>query len=77
MMAQEFRQPLAATLSQLVNVPVLTVGENDVQQGGMIHLDDNKIRFDINLDAAERSGRKLALRLLLMARTVVGNRKGG
>ncbi len=71
---------LAAVLSQLVNVPVLTVGENDefLQQGGMIHffLDDNKIRFDINLDAAERSGLRLDSRLLL-ARTVVGNRKGG
>ncbi len=45
----------------------------------MIHffLDDNKIRFDINLDAAERSGLRLDSRLLLLARTVVGNRKGG
>lgn len=71
----------AAMLSQLINVPVLTVGENDefLEQGGMIHffLDDNKIRFDINLDAAERSGLKLDSRLLLLARTVVGNRKGG
>jgi hypothetical protein len=72
---------LSTILSQLGNDPILTVGENDefLQQGGMIHffLEDNKIRFDINLDAADRAGLKIGARLLLLARNVVGSRKGG
>jgi hypothetical protein len=34
---------------------------------------DNKVRFEINLEAAERAKLKISSRLLLLAKTVVGN----
>jgi hypothetical protein len=60
--------------------PVLTVGEAEhfVQDGGMIEffLEDNKVRFNINLDAAERAKLKISARLLALAKTVIGGPKG-
>jgi hypothetical protein len=52
--------------------------ENFVQQGGMIgfFLEDNKVRFEINLDAAERARLKISARLLALAKTVIGGPKG-
>ncbi|MBF0477398.1 MAG: YfiR family protein [Deltaproteobacteria bacterium] len=51
---------------------VLTVGELDgfVQLGGIINLysSDNKIRFEINVDAANRAGLKLSSQLLKLAK---------
>jgi hypothetical protein len=56
------------------------VGEADhfVQDGGMIgfFLDDNKVRFNINLDAAGRAKLKISARLLALAKTVIGGPKG-
>lgn len=56
---------------------VLTVGETDdfVKQGGMIGfcMDNNKVRFDINVKAAERAKLKISSRLLLLAKNVIGN----
>ncbi len=64
-------------LEELKDGPILTVGESDgfVQRGGMIGfcLVDNKVRFEINLEAAERAKLKISSRLLLLAKTVVGN----
>ncbi len=64
-------------LVELKDGPILTVGESDgfVQQGGMIGflLVDNKIRFEINLQAAERAKLKISSRLLLLAKSVIGN----
>jgi YfiR/HmsC-like len=64
-------------LEQLKDGPILTVGESDgfVQRGGMIGfcLVDNKVRFEINLEAAERAKLKISSRLLLLAITIVGN----
>jgi hypothetical protein len=64
-------------LAELKDAPILTVGESDgfVQQGGMIGflLVDNKVHFEINLEAAERAKLKISSRLLLLAKTVVGN----
>lgn len=69
---------LGPLLQELKDGPVLTVGESDgfVQQGGMIGfcLVDNKVRFEINVEAAERAKLKISSRLLLLAKTVVGNR---
>jgi hypothetical protein len=63
---------------QLGTAPVLTVGETStfLQQGGIIRfcLDNNKVRFEINLDASQRAGIKISSRLLLLAKTVLGNR---
>lgn len=63
-----------ATLNSLRGQPVLTVGESDgfCADGGMIRLriDEDKIRFDINLGAAESSHLQISSRLLLLATTV-------
>ncbi len=71
---------ISATLANLKASPVLTVGESEnfVQQGGMIgfFLEDNKVRFEINLDAAGRAKLKISARLLALAKTVIGGPKG-
>jgi len=63
-----------AILKSLRGMPVLTVGETDdfLSSGGMIrfHLDEDKIRFDINLNGAESSHLKISSRLLLLATSV-------
>jgi hypothetical protein len=68
--------PLTATLR---NMPVLTVGESDdfLQKAGIIRfcVEDRKIRFEVNQEAAETANLKISSRLLLLAKTVVG-RKG-
>jgi len=73
----------AAVLRSLRGMPVLTVGEtaNFLSDGGMIrfHLEDDKIRFDINLGGAESSHLKISSRLLLLATAVTysGTTGGG
>jgi hypothetical protein len=71
---------LPGMLANLRAGPILTVGESEdfVQGGGMIgfFLEDNKVRFNINLDAAERAKLKISARLLALAKTVIGGRKG-
>jgi len=71
----------AAILASLNSAAVLTVGETDdfIQQGGMIGfcLQENKIRFDINLKAAQHANLKISSRLLLLAKTVVGDGRQG
>jgi hypothetical protein len=73
-------QQLAEMLTELGNGPILTVGESDrfAQQGGMIQfiLDDSKVRFSINVSAAQKSGLKISSKLLLLAKEVIGNRGG-
>ena len=63
-----------ATLNSLRGLPVLTVGETDgfCASGGMIRLriDEDKIRFDINLAAAQSSHLQISSQLLLLATTV-------
>jgi hypothetical protein len=60
----------------LGNSPVMTVGEtNDfIDRGGMIRftLEDDKVRFEINLKAADPAGLKFSSRLLLLAKNVFG-----
>jgi hypothetical protein len=72
--AQSKRIP--TLLSSLHNAPVLTVGESAgfLGAGGMICfvLDQNNVRFGINLDAAEAAKLKIGSRLLLLAQTVIG-----
>jgi hypothetical protein len=63
--------------------PVLTVGEADnfLSEGGVIrlHLEQDKIRFDINVGVADSSHLKISSRLLLLASsvTLAGQAKGG
>lgn len=63
-------------LKALDGTATLTVGEDEefLQKGGIIRFftQEKKIRFDINLDAAEYEGLRLSSRLLQVARTVAG-----
>lgn len=60
--------------------PVLTVGETDgfATEGGIIGFsrEQNKIRFDINLDAAGKAQLKISAKLLSLAKTVIGSPRG-
>ena len=71
---------VSATLARLNGSPVLTVGEsvNFAQGGGMIGflLEDNKVRFEINVEAAEHAKLKISARLLALAKAVIGGPKG-
>jgi hypothetical protein len=67
-------------VSTLHQAPVLTVGETAgfLDAGGMIDflLEDNKVRFEVNLDAAESADLKIGSRLLVLAQRVVGEGHG-
>ena len=75
--AQGKRIPML--VAGLRNAPVLTVGETEdfLGAGGMVCflLKENKIRFAVNLDAAEAAGLKIGSRLLVLAQSVVGERR--
>lgn len=74
------KKSIPEALSILKGNAVLTVGESEhfVQVGGVIGflLEDNKVRFEINLDAAEKAKLKISSRLLTLAKTVIGGTKG-
>jgi hypothetical protein len=65
-----------AILAELANAPVMTVGETEgfIGQGGMFRftIEESKVRFEINLGAAEKAGLKISSRLLVLAKRVVG-----
>jgi hypothetical protein len=67
-------------VSTLHQAPVLTVGETAgfLDAGGMIDflLEDNKVRFEVNLHAAESADLKIGSRLLVLAERVVGEGHG-
>jgi hypothetical protein len=65
----------------LRNAPILTVGETAgfLDAGGMIRflLEENKVRFEINVQAAESARLKIGSRLLILAEhVVVGEDRG-
>jgi hypothetical protein len=66
----------SAILRDLRDRPILTVGETEsfLSDGGMIrfHLEADRIRFDINLAAADSAHLKISSRLLLLATSVTG-----
>ena len=68
---------MPAVLAQLGSSPVLIVGESEgfAREGGIIgfSVEDQKIRFEINLDAARRAGIRVSSRLLLLAKSVTGS----
>jgi hypothetical protein len=74
------RKSIPAALAGLRESPILTVGEteNFAREGGIIgfFLEDNKVRFDINLVAAQRAKLQISARLLTLAKTVIGSPKG-
>jgi hypothetical protein len=75
------KKTIAAVLEGVKDIPVLTVGDSDhfVQAGGIIRLflTDNKVRFEINVGAAQLAGLKVGAPLLTLASRVVGGSKGG
>ncbi|MGD8631730.1 MAG: YfiR family protein [Gammaproteobacteria bacterium] len=62
---------LGAALAMLQRLPVLTVSDvhGFTELGGIIEfrIIDNKVRFDINVDAAESSGLSISSKLLSLA----------
>jgi hypothetical protein len=58
-------------LSRLRDENVLTVTDKSPSPGGIISLviQENKVRFDIDAEAAERAGLKLSSKLLALAKT--------
>ncbi|HET7108974.1 MAG TPA: YfiR family protein [Candidatus Acidoferrum sp.] len=66
---------------QLQGTPVLIVGESAgfVERGGLIgfSVEESKVRFEINLEAAEKSKLKISAKLLALAKTVIGVPKRG
>jgi hypothetical protein len=72
--SEEYR--LTALMSAVEGLPILTVSEIPAfaQRGGMINFItvDNKIRFEINLDAAQHVGIQIGSQLLKLARIVKG-----
>jgi hypothetical protein len=67
---------LAETLAATHGLPILTVTESDeaVGAGAMVNfvVVDERVRFDIALQPAERSSLKISGRLLTLARKVTG-----
>jgi len=70
----------AAIMASIQKSSVLTVGESEhfAQEGGMIGfvLEDNKIRFEINLEAAQKANLRISSRLLTLAKSVIGGQRG-
>jgi hypothetical protein len=71
---------IPALLAELEKTPVMTIGETDdfVRRGGIIGFcfEEDKVRFEINLAAAERARLKISSRLLLLAKNVVESHAG-
>jgi hypothetical protein len=68
------RKTTAEIFSILNGASVLTVGEMTqfAAQGGMVQfsLEDQQVRFDINLNAASQAGLKISAKLLAISRIV-------
>lgn len=66
----------AHSIAAVRSLPVLTVGEGRrfIDQGGAIGfvLENNRVRFDINILALQRAGLKASSKLLRVARAVEG-----
>jgi len=71
---------LPEVLASVAGNPVLTVGDSEsfVKGGGMIAfcLEGTKMRFEINLAAANTAKLKISARLLALAKTIVGDPRG-
>ena len=71
----------AAFAGAVKGTPVLVVGDSSksLEEGAMIAflLDDNKVRFEVNLDNAEKAKLRISAKLLALAKGVVGGAKRG
>ncbi len=68
------KKNLSEILSKIKDRPILTVAEtkNFCQSGGVVNfiIVKGKVRFEINVDAAERSGLKISSKLLKLAKII-------
>jgi hypothetical protein len=75
------RNRLHSVLESLKGASVLTVGDTEgfAALGGVISftMEDNKVHFDINVDAAERAKLRISSKLLSLARIVKEQGHGG
>jgi hypothetical protein len=73
------RKRLPTILSALRGSSVLTVGDTEgfLESGGMIEFvpENNRVRFAINVEAANRAHLKMSSKLLSLAKVVKGNPK--
>ena len=69
------KKSIVEELASLKGSPVLTVGETNqfIDENGMIGfcLEENKIRFEVNLDSAEKAHLKISAKLLTLAKRVI------
>lgn len=72
---------LAELRRALAGQPVLLIGEGTdfLERGGMIqlHLNDNRMRFDVNVAAVDSAGLQLSAQVLQLAARVVGRDERG
>ena len=65
---------LSEAIQMLRGVPVLTIGETPgfAKNGGIINLilEDNKVRFEVNVQAAKEADLNISSRLLALARII-------
>ena len=70
------KSEFAEILSKAGKRPILTVGERDgfLEAGGVINFvkKDNKVRFEVDLDAAHQTGLQISSKLLSLADAVRG-----
>lgn len=68
------RRRMGQILEALKDLSLLTISETDrfAKLGGVINftMEQNKIRFEINVDAAERKGLKISSKLLKLAKVI-------
>ena len=74
------KKRITAILETLKQSPVLVVGESShfVQQGGTVGFlsEENTVRFEVNLDAAQRARLNISATLLSVAKTVIDTAGG-
>ncbi len=74
-------QAVRKGLDAIRKQPVLTVGDREgfAQDGGVVnfYLDERRVAFEVNVQAAERSGVKPRSQLLKLARVVRDRERGG
>jgi hypothetical protein len=74
------KKHIAEVVETLKQLPVLVVGESShfIQQGGTIGFlsENNTVRFEVNLDAAQRARLNVSATLLSVAQTVISTAGG-
>ena len=72
---------LPQTMKALEKTPILTVSDMEgfAERGGMVAftVEDQKVRFNVNVDAVERAGLKMGSQLLKLARIVTDKSRTG